>query len=266
MYMTHSKAAAFSIALVVTVMFSSLQGCSGTKQTAKASTTYEGEPTTIGGGQARAFITIDDEGRPNAIGVRLDEAALTNLPTAHPYDTPGVEYQVDLPKEAAFTGYDHVTVNWVPMGHIKPGDDESPHFDFHFYVISPAARYQITKEGADRTRAQTQPAAEFMPEGYTLPDGSEELRMGIKAIYPNGTGDGHRPFTKTFVYGFYDGWMIFVEPLVSKDFLEMKTNSTDDIDTPEGYWLHAYYPTKYHVSFDPVKKEHVVALEGLVDR
>ena len=60
--------------------------------------------------------------------------------------------------------------------------------------------------------------------------------------------------------------MIFVEPMVTKSFLDTRINIAENIKLPQSYQRHAYYPTKYHVSYDSVKKEHTVALEGLVYR
>jgi len=264
--MSNTRIAEGFVTLILAAVLASLHGCAGPAKPEAKAGTYEGPPTTIGGGQARMFVTLDSEGKPTTIGVRMNDAALTGLPTTHPYDTAGVEYRVDLPKEAAMTGYDHFTVNWNPMGHIPPGVYDSPHFDFHFYLLSPTERYRISLEGEDRARAQKQPSPKFMPEGYILPEGTAEPRMGAHAIDPSGPEFNHQPFTKTFIYGFYDGRMIFVEPMITKAFLETKTTLTDNVKLPQSYQVHAYYPTKYRVGYDPVRKEHVVALEGLVYR
>lgn len=248
---------------LVTATMVLLFGCASTAPHEIKAGTYLGPQTAVGGGEAHSFVTIDEHGKPTAIGVRMSEGALTKLPATHPYDTPGVEFRVDLPKEAAIAGYDHVTVNWNPQGHIPHGVYDSPHFDFHFYMITPAERYNITLEGDDRARAQKQPSPEFMPEGYILPEGTAEPRMGAHAVNPGAPEFNHQPFTKTFIYGFYDGQMIFLEPMVSQAFLQSKPDTTANINLPKSYQRHAYYPTRYHVGYDPAKSEFVVAIEGL---
>lgn len=252
--------------LVLAVALASLPGCAGPVRQEAKTGTYEGPPTAIGGGQARTFVTLDGAGKPTAIGVKMTEAALTGLPTEHPHDTAGVEHRLALPKEAAMTGYDHLTVDWNPQGHIPPGVYDSPHFDFHFYLISPEARGKITLQGEDLARAQKPPTSEFMPAGYALPEGTAERRMGAHAIDPSAPEFNKVPFAKTFIYGFYDGRMIFVEPMVTKTFLETKTDVMESVKLPQSYQTRAYYPTKYRVGYDPAKKEYVVALEGLVYR
>lgn len=254
------------ITLLMAIALASLHGCAGPAMHETRAGTYDGPPASVGGGQARVFVTLDGEGKPTAIGVRMTEGALTNLPTTHPLDTPGVEYPVALPNVAAITGYDHFTVNWNPHGHIPHGVYDVPHFDFHFYLISPTERSKITLQGEDLDRAQKQPAPEYMPNGYILPKGTAEPRMGAHAIDPRGPEFNNQPFLKTFIYGFYDGRMIFVEPMVTKAFLESKTNVTSSIRFPQNYQRHGYYPTYYRVGYDPVKKEHIIALEGLVYR
>lgn len=263
--MSHTTIAQRLLGLLLAAAVAILYGCAATRHEARAGT-YDGAPATVGGGQAWSFVTLDEEGKPTAIGVKMSDGVLTNLPKSHPYDTPGVEYRVDLPKEAAATGYDHITVNWNPMGHIPPGVYDSPHFDFHFYLIPPAERYKITLEGEDRARAEKQPLAEFMPEGYRLPQGTAEPRMGAHAIEPASPEFHNQPFTKTFIYGFYDGRMIFLEPMVSAAFLQTKPSVTDTLKLPQRYQLHGYYPTRYHVGYDAANREYVVALEGLVYR
>ena len=85
---------------------------------------------------------------------RLSEAALSGLP-AEPPATGEWEYQLSLPPEAAGSGYDHVTVDWNPHGHIPEGVYNVPHFDFHFYVIDSTARNAITAVGVALSRTST---------------------------------------------------------------------------------------------------------------
>ncbi|QKT03359.1 DUF5602 domain-containing protein [Ectothiorhodospiraceae bacterium 2226] len=241
-----------------------LSGCAGGYDQASRAGTYEGPPTAVGEGEARSFVTLDAQGEPIALGVRLSPAALTGLPSDVGHAGPAVEYRLDLPPEAAATGYDHVTVDWNPHGHFPPGVYDVAHFDFHFYLIDDEARNRITGEGEDRARASKAPATEFMPAGYVLPEGTDEPRMGAHAIHPGAPEFNQQPFTKTFIYGFYDGEMVFVEPMVTKAFLETRADVREAIPLPERYHRTAYYPTEYRVGYDAETEAHVVVLEGLV--
>jgi hypothetical protein len=90
--------------------------------------------------------------------------------------------------------------------------------------------------------------------------------MGAHWIDPNASELKGQPFIKTFLYGNYDGKLIFFEPMITKSFFETKTNITEYIKLPQKYAKPGYYPTKYSVSYDANKKEYTVALEGMVLR
>lgn len=251
---------------LMTLSAISLLACAGAPQEGPKAGTYDGRVTAMGAGQARAFVSIDGSGRPLAIGVKMSAAALKGLPTEPPHDVSGREYTLPLPSEAAVTGYKEVVVNWNPEGHIPPGVYDVPHFDFHFYLISPEERRKITAVGEDRLRAIKAPPPEFMPAGYQLPEGTEEARMGAHAIDPSAPEFNNGAFTKTFIYGFYDGQMAFLEPMVTHAFLETRTNATEVIKLPKKYQRPAYYPARYSIRYDVARQEHQIVLEELMFR
>lgn len=251
------------LAVVVTI---SLLGCAEFQKLGSKAGTYDGPSEAIGGGRAHAFITLDASGRPTVIGLRMSEAALVGLPVEPPRNADGWEYVLSLPKEAAIAGYNHIGIDWNPKGHIPPGIYDAPHFDFHFYLISQEQREKITAVGEDLAKAHKAPAPEFMPVSYILPEGTEVPRMGAHAIDPTAPEFNKLPFTKTFIYGFYDGQMVFLEPMVTKAFLETKPNVTDPIRLPKTYSQHAYYPTHYSVKYNPAQREYEISLESLISK
>ncbi len=237
-------------------------GCAGPMDR-RGPRTYLGAPKRLGQGTARASVTLDAAGHPTAIGVTLTEAALTGLPAEPPPGADGWEYVLPLPREAAATGYDHIGLDWNPRGHIPPGVYTVPHFDFHFYMISEAARAKITAQGDDLERARKQPPPDLMPAGYVLPAGTEVPRMGAHAINPVASEFHGGGLTKTFIYGFYDGQLIFVEPMIAKAFLDGKPDVTEPVAVPRRYARPGYYPTRYSLRYDSARREYTVALEGL---
>ena len=46
-----------------------------------------------------------------------------------------------------------------------------------------------------------------------------------------------KPFTVTYIYGFYHGNMTFVEPMITKAFLETHPDFTLPIKQPQAYGL-----------------------------
>jgi hypothetical protein len=230
------------------------------------STTFVGEAKPAGNGTVRSWVTRDADGKPTAIGVTFTEAALSGLPQSL---TPGLiwtEFLLPLPPEASVTGFDHVGMNWNPKGHDPEGVYKVPHFDFHFYLISPADRERITTRGDDLERVRKPLPAEFVPEGYVVAPASEEPGMGLHWVEPNSHEFHGKAFTHTFIYGSYDGRMIFAEPMISKAFLETRPNITVPIKLPAKYQKPGYYPTRYSVKYDSESGEYTVAIEGLTLR
>jgi hypothetical protein len=105
-----------------------------------------------------------------------------------------------------------------------------------------------------------------MPSGYVLVPDSAVPRMGAHLANPLAAELHGQPFTKTFIYGSYDGRITFYEPMISKAFLESRASVTEFIKLPARYPKPGYYPTKYSVKYDKAGKEYTVSLEGMTLR
>jgi hypothetical protein len=226
-----------------------------------------GETKTLGAGQARSFVRVGPDGKPTAIGVTFSEAALEGLPKEPPPGEEGIGITFALPPQASATAFKHIWLNYNPHGHPPEKIYDVPHFDFHFYMISDAEREGITAEGEGLVKGNKQPAAEFIPEGYVYIPNSTIPRMGAHWVNPLGRELQGQTFTNTFLFGSYDGRLIFGEPMIAKSFLETKTDVTELIKLPKSYERRGtYYPTKYSVRYDAAAKEYTVALEGMTLR
>lgn len=225
-----------------------------------------GAATPLGKGSARSWVKLDKDGKPTAIGVTFSEAALAGLPQTLPAGQEGTEYLLALPPEARATPFTHIGIDWNPRGHAPGQIYDTAHFDFHFYMISPEARNLITAKGADREKARRQPPLEYVPEGYMYAPDSEIPRMGGHWVNPQSNEFRGQPFTRSFLYGNYDGQIIFMEPMITKTFLDSKTSVTEFIKLPRRFATPGYYPTKYSVLYDAASKQYTVALEGMALR
>ena len=225
-----------------------------------------GETKQLGAGQVRSWVRLDSSGNPTAIGVTFSEEALSTLPKVPPPGQEGTELSINLPEQASATPFKHVGFDWNPMGHPPANIYDVPHFDFHFYTITEKERDRITVKGDDVARSLKPLSAEFIPEGYIyVPDGAVP-RMGNHMVNPLSKDLHNQAFTSTFLYGSYDGRLIFAEPMITKAFLEARINITEAIKQPAKYQQPGYYPTKYSVRYDAAKKEYTVALEGMTLR
>jgi hypothetical protein len=254
-YSRHNLTNALTIAAAAGVLL----GCRDVT-TPDKSGTFFGPATLMAAGTARAYIILDRSGTPTDLGVALTEAALTGLPAAT------AEYAIALPSEASTTSFKHAAINWQPLGHPPPNVYTVPHFDVHFYMITPAERDGIVLGDAQlAAKMVRQPAAEFVPAGYIA--GMASPQMGMHWGDPAAPERNGQPFTKTFIYGSYDGVFIFAEPMVTKAYLETKPAAVvTPVNLPAQFATRGYQATSYTVAYDAVAKEYRVALAGLVLR
>lgn len=232
-----------------------------------AGQTVLGDVVPVGDGTGRAWVQLDGAGTPVAAGLTLTEAAMSGLATNL---TPGLvwmaEYIVAFPTDVAAFPFDHVGLNWNPKGHTPGGIYDTPHFDVHFYMISVDDRTRITARGDDLQKVRRVPATGALPAEYVFAPESEEPGMGGHWVNPASHEFHGQPFTATFIYGTYDGQVIFYEPMITKAFLETKPSATTPLKVPERYARAGYYPTSYSVRYDAKRKEYTIALEGLTMR
>jgi hypothetical protein len=223
--------------------------------------TLKGESKAVGNGEAYSWVTLDAEGNPSAVGVNLNECALSGLP-----EDQVTEFIIPLPKKEASTiAFNHIGLDWNPKGHEPQGIYDKPHFDVHFYMIGQKERDKITATGEDLAKIEKKPSPEYIPEGY-VPTPGGVPRMGAHWIDPSSPEFNGQPFKETFIYGFYNGKMAFVEPMVTIAFLKTKPETIKQLKLPRCYPTSAYHPTSYSIRYNEMSKEYTVALEGITLR
>jgi hypothetical protein len=260
-----------------------------------------GAPLQVGNGRARTYVLIDQKqgGAPIEVGVALDEGALDGLPAPMqmpmPSDDPHAHVDThvyDLPMPAQNrTPYQFVELDWNPGGHEPPGVYDVPHFDFHFYTITPAVRNAIDPValGADAFVAKSAalpPEAERPAHFVALAAPGQPIvavpRMGtpwVDVRTPElqgmlGNPDGYRPFTTTFLHGSWDGDFIFDEPMVTRAFIlgrkaataPAQRDSVMPLPVPAQVRPSGYYPAAYRVTYDARAREYRIALTQLTQR
>jgi Hypothetical protein TTHB210 len=226
--------------------------------------TYKGAPMHVGKGTARIVVHTDKSGKPSSIAVMMTPSAMKGLPTElNKKNTEGSwEYPLSMPKDGPKTGYTHVVIDWNPHGHPPPHIYTVPHFDFHFYAISSAAVEKISFKGPTDPAVKVSNAALVAPDYKVIPDTAVN-KMGVHAIDTTAPEFHGKPFTATFIYGYDNGQMIFVEPMVTLAYLATKPDLTLPVKAPAQYSHPGYYPTSYSVRYDKRSKAFVVGLDGL---
>lgn len=245
---------AFMILSVAAALFSA---CKKSSHSSNPSATYTGTPVSIGNGKAWSFINFDDNGVPTSAGVRLSEDALNGLPADTMPGMPGIMLRLDFPINALVTGLDHIMFFWNPRGHEPAAIYGVPHFDFHFYYVGDAVQNTIVG-GPDLVPVSSQ----YIPKDYqsavvAVPG------MGVHWLDSLAAELHGSPFTSTFIYGFYKGNMMFLEPMITKAFLLNHPDFSAPVKQPAAFQKSGYYPLSYQVQFDNEKHEYVITLSGL---
>ncbi|HWI94080.1 MAG TPA: DUF5602 domain-containing protein [Flavisolibacter sp.] len=232
-------------------------------QEQKANTFY-GPENSFGGGKVRSFFTVTHDGVPVELGVQISSAAFGGLTTE-----PGeYSYLVALHQKArALTPFDHIEVDWNPFGHPPPGIYDTAHFDFHFYKITEEAQMAIppyTEQTASMFDAPPPPG--YLPAGY-IPGPGGVPQMGKHWLDVTSPEFHGQPFTKTFIYGTYNGAVTFYEPMVTRAYIESGVSSSTTIRQPQYFSpTNTYYPTKYNVYTDAKTGDHYISLTEFVWR
>lgn len=218
----------------------------------------------MGNGTVRSWAQIGKNGQPTAVGITFSESALTGLPPGVKGDPrrSNFEYSMKLPRQAKATRIDHISFDWEPFGHAPKGIYDVPHFDLHFYYMTMSQRDAIQGAGMAPQKLFKKPAPQFVPAGYILPPGTGVPRMGAHWMNTAAPELRGGKFTHTFVLGSYDGRFTFLEPMLTKSFLETKPNVATPIALPKTVQQHGLYPTHYRVSFNQTRREYSIALEN----
>jgi hypothetical protein len=71
-------------------------------------------------------------------------------------------------------------------------------------------------------------------------------------------------FTETLIYGYYNGNMIFYEPMITRDFILSQTTVSKSIKVPVKYPKAGYYPTNLNLMYNSTTKEYILTLGSMV--
>lgn len=228
--------------------------------TSKAGT-FIGETKTIGtNGSARSWAVLDSNGVVTSIGLTMNQAALD----AYAADNATSMTAFKLPTEATGLAYNHISVDWNPLGHEPAHIYDLPHFDFHFYTITETERHAIT--GTDSATMYKAPDTMYVPAAYMMGPGTGVPMMGahwVDLMAPELDPNAHHTFDKTFIYGYYNGSLVFMEPMISMAYLQSKPYVTVPVRLPAKFAKAGYYGTSYGIKYDEAKGEYTISLDGM---
>jgi hypothetical protein len=278
--------------MLVLVALPGLASCASVDSGAPAGRSL-GWQVPMGNGTATSYGEFDSRGTPTAIGIMLSGAALEGLPSgsdlhhcAERGKDGGIagtskcqytfEHAIPLPDAMARRTdipFKWVLLNWNPAGHIPPGVYDIPHFDIHFEMAPIAEIFAIEPGpcGPEFVRCdQFQIGKKPLPPNYIHADFKDVdavvPAMGNHLIDVTGPEFNKQPFTRSWIYGVYDGKVIFYEEMVTRGHILSKPNACTPIKQPRAVDIAGFYPTVSCIRNNSASGEHTVSMEGFVFR
>ena len=246
----------------------------------------------LGNGTVSSYADIAG-GAPAAIGVVWSASALEGLPNGsdqHRCFGRTKDGAVDAATQCQHTHelviplpdvvarrddvpFKWVLLNWNPEGLIPAGVYNVPHFDIHFEMVPIADVFAIESGpcGPELVRCdQFQTARKPLPPNYVAADyvdvGAVVPAMGNHLIDTTGPEFQKQPFTRSWIYGVYDGKVIFYEAMVTRAHLLTKPDGCVPIKAPRAVAAAGFYPTEYCVRHNPATGEYSVSMERFTRR
>lgn len=267
-------------------------GCSGASR--DGDDRQLGAVAHVGAATASSYAEFDESGTPLAIGLVFSQNFFDELPSEPSdlhqcFDRDGNgsveqpaecnawhEWVIPLPSEVAIRAdipFKWSLLNWNPMGHIPPGVYDVPHFDIHFYIepIENVFALEPGPCGPEFIRCdQFEVARRPLPANYLAPDYQDveavAPAMGNHLIDMTSPELHGEPFTRTWIYGVYDGKVTYYEEMVTRAFLLGRPSDCFPIKSPPAVAIEGYYPTLSCLRFDAEANEYTVSMEGFVFR
>lgn len=230
---------------------------------------FKGPEVALGDGKVRSWISLDSDGNPNEIGIEITKEALLNPSSDKNTSSPdGSTIIVPLHLKATqATPFDHIGLNWNPNGHEPEHVFDVPHFDIHFFMISVEDQLAIPAWSTSTDAAfNLYPPTGYMPSDYFTPPGAAtaEPQMG-KHWLPINLG-AYLPFSKIMINGSYNGKFIFIEPMITLEYLLSNVDFNASYSQPIHFEKAGNYPTKYNIYHDATTENTYITLSDFVSR
>lgn len=232
--------------------------------------THHGEALPLGAGKVTTYVVLSKakdvtSGKKAMLemGVEIPAAVMNSLPAQD------AVVVMDLPAQAKSTPFSYVMLDWNAHGHEPAGVYDKPHFDFHFYIqeltdvmsIEPGSCFGLNCDAYQR--AMKPLPVQYMPQGY-MNVGSVVPYMGNHLINPASPEFLGTPFTRTLLYGVYDGQITFVEPMITKASIVSGGDQCTAIPQPQRFAESGYYATKYCTKYDANADVYRISLQNFV--
>lgn len=253
-----------------------------------------GQSWGFGNGTVSTYAEFTNDRVPSAIGLAYSAGALEGLPTSnsdqhHCFDRDANgtvdgtaeciathETVIPLPDAVATRSdipFKWVLFNWNPVGHIPPGVYDVPHFDVHFYIETIANVFAI-KDGPCGPEFvqcdQFEIAKKPLPANYMNPDFKDVdgvvPAMGNHLIDLTGPEFNGERWTRSRIFGAYDGEVTFYEEMLTLAYLLSQPNVCDPIKSHPAVSISGFYPSQVCIRHHETTGEYTVSMEDFAYR
>jgi hypothetical protein len=247
----------------VIALFTIVAALASCKKDKDNNNVFKGPESEVYHGKAWSSLKLNSSGIPEKLTLTLDAATLATVPIGEGGQTEGHTHEnnilISLPGKALeVTPFQFIMLNWNPMGHEPAGVYDTAHFDMHFYLTAPGDVMNYV----DMAKMENLPSTDYVPANHIAGPGVPMMgKHWIDVTSPELHGV---PFTQTFLYGSYDGQVVFYEPMITLDFLKATTSFQRTIPQPSKFKVSGYYPTKMTINKEAGTTN--ISLEGFVYR
>ena len=147
------------------------------------------------------------------------------------------------------------------------------HFDVHFYIdpIETVFALGLGPCGPEFVRCdQFELANKPLPANYMPPDfksvGAVAPAMGNHLIDPTSPEFNGKKFTRTWIYGVYDGRVTFYEEMLTRDYLLSRPTACFPIKPAPAVGIKGYYPSQSCIRYNAQANEYTISIEGFTLR
>lgn len=247
----------------VIVLFTIVVALVSCKKDKDKSNVFKGPESEVYHGKAWSSLKLNSSGIPEKLTLSLDAATLASVPVGESGSGEGHTHEnnilISLPGKALeVTPFKFIMLNWNPMGHEPAGIYDTAHFDMHFYLTAP----NEVMNYVDMAKMENLPSTDYVPANHIA--GPPVPMMGKHWIDVTSPELHGVPFTQTFLYGSYDGQVVFYEPMITLDFLKQTTSFQRTIPQPSKFKVSGYYPTRMTINKEAGTTN--ISLEGFVYR
>ncbi|WP_187316353.1 hypothetical protein [Hymenobacter sp. BT190] len=134
----------------------------------------------------------------------------------------------------------------------------------HAYMISSAAQATIpflAPPAFDLPLAPRYVAPAYIQTPGLVPNmGAHWVDVLSDEFQPGGV------FTKTFIYGSYNGNLTFMEPMFTEAYLRRRRVETTPIRQPQAFQRAGYYPASYTIGYEESPQTFRISLDNLAYR